>query len=90
MVHGTSSDIIASPTDVDLGFAMPRALLLNTANGRKYGVRLAILAVARSRPKDGSSKEENHQCDCVTWYDKTRYDNVKAWRLHRINSLSFD
>jgi hypothetical protein len=44
----------------------------NTANGRKYGVRLAILAVARSRrPKDGSSKEENHQCDRVTWYDKT-------------------
>ena len=60
MVHGASSDIIASPTDVDLGFAMPRALRRDAAVVRERrpsawttfragAFAAAVLPVARSR-----------------------------------------
>ncbi len=89
LVHGTSSNVRASPADVDMGVMMPHTLLLRRSSEycqwQEIRSQKCETCSRTVKAKDGSSREESYQCDCVS-----RYDYVKGWRSHRINSLLFD
>ncbi|KAL3802138.1 hypothetical protein ACHAW5_000223 [Stephanodiscus triporus] len=89
LVHGTSSHVEASSSDEEMGVTIPGALVLrrNTEYCQWQEIRSQRCDTCSRtvKAKDGSSREESYQCDCVA-----RYDYVKAWRGYRINSLLFD
>ena len=89
MVHGTSSRIEAAPSDADMAVSVPGALVLRRnaeyCQWQELQSQRCDTCTRTVKAKDGSSKEESYQCDCVR-----QYDYVKAWRSYRIQSLIFD
>ena len=89
LAHGTSSEIDTLTTDQEVGISIPGALALkrNTqyCQWQEVQSRKCQKCTRQVHAKDGSSKSESYDCNCVT-----HYDYVKTWRDHRINSLLFD
>ena len=89
MVHGTSSRIEAAPSDADMAVSVPGALVLRRnaeyCQWQELQSQRCDTCTRTVKAKDGSSKEESYQCDCVR-----QYDYLKAWRSYRIQSLIFD
>lgn len=89
LAHGTSSDIDTIATDEAVGVSIPGALALkrNTqyCQWQEVQSRRCEKCSRQVHARDGSSKTETYDCNCVT-----HYDYVKTWRNHRINSLMFD
>lgn len=89
LVHGTSSHIEAVSSDGDMGVTIPGALALRRnaeyCQWQELRHNDCQTCTRTVRASDGSTKEESYQCNCVA-----RYDYVKGWRGHRINSLLFD
>ncbi len=89
MVHGISHNISTLTFDSDTQISIPGALTLRRTPEYCQWAELqsqSCQACTRTvSAKDGSTKEENYQCNCVI-----QYDYIKAWRSYRINSLLFD
>lgn len=89
LVHGTSSHVEASSSDEEMGVSIPGALVLRRnseyCQWQEIRSQKCNTCSRTVKAKDGSSREESYQCDCVL-----QYDYVKAWRGYRINSLLFD
>lgn len=89
LVHGTSSHIDAIPTDGEMSVSIPGALVLRRnceyCQWQEVQSQRCNTCTRTVTAKDGSSKEESYQCDCVR-----EYSYIKSWRSYRINSLLFD
>jgi len=89
LVHGTSSHIDTISTDSDMNVSIPGALTLkrNTeyCQWQEIQSQRCETCTRTVKAKDGSTKEENYQCNCIK-----EYNYVKSWRNHRINSMLFD
>lgn len=89
LVHGTSSIIESTTSDLDMGITISGALTLSRkteyCQWQELQREVCQTCTQTVRASDGSTKEESFQCDCVT-----SYSYVKTWRSHRINSLMFD
>ena len=89
LVHGTSSHIDAIPTDIEMSVSLPGALVLRRnceyCQWQEVQSQRCNTCTRTVTAKDGSSKEESYQCDCVR-----EYNYIKSWRSYRINSLLFD
>ena len=89
LVHGTSTHVDTIASDGDMNVAVPGALTLkrNTeyCQWQELQSQNCQTCTRTVKAKDGSTKEENYQCNCVK-----QYDYVKSWRGHKINSMLFD
>lgn len=89
LVHGTSSHIDAQPTDGEMSVSIPGALVLRRnceyCQWQEVQSQRCNTCTRTVTAKDGSSKEESYQCDCVQ-----EYNYIKSWRSYRINSLLFN
>ena len=89
LVHGTSNFIDTASSDDEMGVQIPGALTLKRnaeyCQWQELVSNRCETCTRVAKAKDGSSKEESYQCNCVR-----EYNYVKAWRNHRINSMMFD
>eukprot|EP00571_Detonula_confervacea_P011120 CAMPEP_0172306668 /NCGR_PEP_ID=MMETSP1058-20130122/7697_1 /TAXON_ID=83371 /ORGANISM="Detonula confervacea, Strain CCMP 353" /LENGTH=548 /DNA_ID=CAMNT_0013018633 /DNA_START=9 /DNA_END=1655 /DNA_ORIENTATION=- len=89
LVHGTSNHIDTISSDPDMKVAIPGALTLrrNTEYCQWQEIQSQSCETCNRtvKAKDGSTKQESYQCNCVK-----EYNYVKTWRSRRINSLLFD
>ena len=89
MVHGISHNVSTVTFDSDTHISIPGALTLRRTpeycQWAELQTQSCQTCTRTVSAKDGSTKEENYQCNCVT-----QYNYIKAWRSYRINSLLFD
>ena len=89
LVHGTSTHIETASSDDEMGVQLPGALTLKRkaeyCQWQEFVSNRCETCTRVVKAKDGSSKEERYQCNCVK-----EYNYVKAWQNYRINSLMFD
>ena len=89
LVHGTSSHIDTLASDEEMNVSIPGALVLkrNTEYCQWQEIQSQNCQTCRRtvKARDGSSREESYQCNCVT-----TYHYVKGWRGYQIDSLLFD
>lgn len=89
LVHGTSTHIDTLASDPDMNVAIPGALTLqrNTEYCQWQEIQTQDCQTCERtvRAKDGSTKQETYQCNCIT-----KYNYIKAWRSYLINSFLFD
>jgi len=89
LVHGTSSHIESTTSDIDMGLTIPGALTLTRkteyCQWEELEREVCQTCTRTVEASDGSTSEESYDCDCVT-----SYNYVKMWRSHRINALMFD
>ncbi|KAL3757852.1 hypothetical protein ACHAWU_004176 [Discostella pseudostelligera] len=89
MVHGISHNISTIAYDSDTRISIPGALTLRRTpeycQWQELQSQSCQTCTRSVTAKDGTTKDENYQCNCVI-----QYDYIKAWRSYRINSLLFD
>jgi len=89
LVHGSSTHIDTITSDPDMNVAIPGALTLqrNTEYCQWQEIQSQDCQTCERtvKAKDGSTKQESYQCNCVT-----KYSYIKAWRSFLINSFLFD
>jgi hypothetical protein len=89
LVHGTSTSIKTLATDPDMNINIPGALSLrrNTeyCQWQEISSQHCQTCERTVKARDGSTKEEKYQCNCIT-----QYNYIKGWKNYKINSLLFD
>jgi hypothetical protein len=89
LAHGTSSDIDTIATDEQVGISIPGALSLRRhtqyCQWSEHPSRKCQKCTRENKARDGSSRSETYDCNCIT-----QYDYIKTWRDYRINSFLFD
>ena len=89
LVHGTSTSINTLATDPDTNINIPGALSLrrNTeyCQWQEISSQHCQTCERTVKARDGSTKEEKYQCNCIT-----QYNYIKGWKNYKINSLLFD
>mmetsp|Transcript_8956 Transcript_8956/g.14786 ORF Transcript_8956/g.14786 Transcript_8956/m.14786 type:complete len:543 (-) Transcript_8956:477-2105(-) len=89
LVHGTSTNIDTLASDPDMNIAIPGALTLqrNTQYCQWQEIQSQDCQTCKRtvEARDGSTKEETYQCNCIT-----TYNYIKGWKNFQINSLLFD
>lgn len=89
LLHGISTNIDTLTSDSKMSVSIPGALTLKRnaeyCQWQEVKSQRCETCTRTVEAKDGSSKEETYQCNCVL-----EYNYIKSWRSHRINSMLFD
>eukprot|EP00986_Skeletonema_menzelii_P000824 scaffold238_cov102-Skeletonema_menzelii.AAC.1 len=84
LVHGTSTNIDTLASDPDMNIAIPGALTLqrNTQYCQWQEIQSQDCQTCKRtvEARDGSTKEETYQCNCIT-----TYNYIKGWKNFQIN-----
>mmetsp|Transcript_16547 Transcript_16547/g.25016 ORF Transcript_16547/g.25016 Transcript_16547/m.25016 type:complete len:541 (+) Transcript_16547:251-1873(+) len=89
LVHGTSTHIETLASDHEMNIGIPGALTLhrNTEYCQWQEIQSQDCQTCKRtvKARDGSTKEESYQCNCIT-----TYNYIKGWKFRRIDSLLFN
>ena len=89
LVHGTSTHIETLASDHEMNIGIPGALTLhrNTEYCQWQEIQSQDCQTCKRtvKARDGSTKEESYQCNCIT-----TYNYIKGWKKYKIVSLLFN
>ena len=89
LVHGTSTHIETLASDHEMNIGIPGALTLhrNTEYCQWQEIQSQDCQTCKRtvKARDGSTKEESYQCNCIT-----TYNYIKRWKNRKIDSLLFN
>lgn len=89
LVHGTSTHIETLASDHEMNIGIPGALTLhrNTEYCQWQEIQHQDCQTCKRtvKARDGSTKEESYQCNCIT-----TYNYIKGWKNRKIDSFLFN
>mmetsp|Transcript_13002 Transcript_13002/g.19434 ORF Transcript_13002/g.19434 Transcript_13002/m.19434 type:complete len:540 (+) Transcript_13002:1496-3115(+) len=89
LVHGTSTHIETLASDHEMNIGIPGALTLhrNTEYCQWQEIQSQDCQTCKRtvKARDGSTKEESYQCNCIT-----TYNYIKGWKNRKIDSFLFN